>query len=126
MASTVRSFATYAALAALCTALFFFLHHVGNRIPLDLAKHRFAHAIELGHWDDGVAHGFKGYFTYCQIASSILADAAKKHGSLLSATQQRSYKSEADYCKGVEAAIAGSLSLAVSEAAGEFQSSAVS
>lgn len=105
--NALRAFATYAVVAVLSTALFFFLHHVGNRIPLDLAKHRFAHAFELGNWDDGVARGFKTYFTYCQIASSILADAAKKHGSLLSAAQQRSYKLEDDYCKGVEAVIAG-------------------
>lgn len=102
-----RRLPAYAAIAVLSTAFFFFLHHIGNQIPLDLAKLRFADALQAEHWDDGVVQGIRGDFTYCQIAATVLADAAKEHDSLLSAVQQRTYKLDNSYCKGAEAAIAG-------------------
>ena len=74
-----------AAVAALSTAFFFFLHHLANQIPFDLAKLRFADAVESAPWDDGVTQRFKSDFTYCQIAATILADAAKQHDLPLSA-----------------------------------------
>ena len=105
---TFRTLSIYAAVAAISTVFFFFLHHIGNQISLDLAKLRFVHAIESGPWDDGVAHRFRSDFTYCQIAAATLADAAKKKDDLLlSVVQQHHYKSENDYCKGVAVVITG-------------------
>ena len=57
------------------TALFFFLHYLGNRIPYELAMQRFA--IEFDRPDEGHALGFKTRFEYCEITLAVMAGARK-------------------------------------------------
>ena len=64
-----------AGVAILGTALFFFLHYLGNRIPYELAMQRFA--IESDRSDEGYALNFKNRFEYCRISSAVLAGARK-------------------------------------------------
>jgi len=73
-----RILAAYAAVAAFGTAFFFFLHHLGNQIPYDLAKQRFIAAEHRGssHVDPG--NIFNGPYVYCEISLPILRMAERR------------------------------------------------
>ena len=64
-----------AAVALLATALFFLLHHAGNRLPYDLAVERFNAVAESGRPDEGHAKGYKSMFEYCEVSSAMLGGA---------------------------------------------------
>ena len=67
--------ATYAAVALLATAFFFFLHDLGNRLPPDLAQQRFKAEFEAGRPDEGQARGYKTDYEYCEMSETVLAGA---------------------------------------------------
>ena len=69
------------AIALLATALFFFLHHIGNQLPYDLAVERFAEELASARPDEGHAKGYKSMFEYCQMSSAVLAGAAGARSS---------------------------------------------
>ena len=69
------------AIALLATALFFFLHHIGNQLPYDLAVERFAEELASARPDEGHAKGYKSMFEYCQMSSAVLAGAAGARNS---------------------------------------------
>ena len=64
-----------AAVALLATALFFLLHHVGNRLPYGLAVERFNAESESDRPDEGHAKGYKSMFEYCEVSSAMLGGA---------------------------------------------------
>ena len=104
----LRSVSTYAAIAIFGTTLFFFLHWLGNQIPYDLAKQRFATALSSEPPDEGYALGFKSRFTYCQLSLTVLAGAGETHGPLLDAIQLWSFPlMGTDYCDGLRAVVGG-------------------
>lgn len=65
----------YAAAALLGTALFIFLHHLGNRLSYDTAVRRFAAEFATDRPDEGITAGFKSPFEYCKFAGMVLAGA---------------------------------------------------
>lgn len=73
-----RTLVAYAAVAIFGTAFFFFLHHLGNQIPYELAKQRFAAAE---HPDSSHIHPgnvFIGPYVYCEISLPILQMAKRR------------------------------------------------
>lgn len=64
----------YAVAMIWATAAFFWLHHLANQIPFDLAQQRFVKAFE-SRPDEGHALGIKSEFEYCQVSSAVLASA---------------------------------------------------
>ena len=66
---------TYAAVALFATVSFFLLHHLGNRIPYELASQRFRTEVEAGRPDEGQARRYKTDYEYCQISEAVLAGA---------------------------------------------------
>ena len=68
---------TYAAVAIFGTAFFFFLHHLGNQIPYDLAKQRVAEELASKHRTRARFVFHKSRFEYCEISSSVMAGARK-------------------------------------------------
>ena len=75
----------YAAVAVLGTACFFFLHHLGNQIPYDLAKQRIAEEFASKRQVEGGVPHIAGTYEYCQISTSVMAGARKPddNGSLV-------------------------------------------
>ena len=71
---------TYAAVALFATVSFFFLHHLGNRIPYELALQRFRTEVEAGRPDEGQARRYKTDYEYCQISEAVLAGAQWARG----------------------------------------------
>ena len=72
----LRSFGVYALTATLTVLLFIALHLVGNRLPFELAVGRLADefaATPLQDW--GMRGGTTNWFTYCEISTSVVADA---------------------------------------------------
>ena len=72
--------APYAVVVLLATAFFFFLHHLGNRIPYDLAQQRFeAEYAEFaaGRRNEGVARGYTPGCEYCEMSESVMAGAER-------------------------------------------------
>ena len=69
--------AACAVVALLSTALFFFLHHLGNQLPYDLAVQRFKAELESDIRDEGNAKGYKGRYEYCELSGTVLGGARK-------------------------------------------------
>ena len=66
-----------AAVAALATAFFFLLHHVGNQLPYDLAAQRFKAELESDLRDEGNVKDYKGMYEYCELSGTVLGGARK-------------------------------------------------
>ena len=75
LAPVVRLVSSCAAVALLATALFFLLHHLGNRLPYDLAVERLNAESESDRPDEGHAKGYKPMFEYCEVSSAVLGGA---------------------------------------------------
>ncbi len=110
--SVFRFASIYAGAAILGTALFLFLHYLGNSIPYDLARQRFAAEFESNRPDEGHALGFKSRFEYCQISLAVMAGAKKSDGenSFVEAVGLKVFKSESpdpNYCGRLKAASSG-------------------
>ena len=71
--SPLASIAVYAAAALLGTALFIFLHYLGNRIHYRAAAQRFAAEIETDRPNESFAAGFNTPFEYCKLSTMVLA-----------------------------------------------------
>ena len=71
-------FAVYAAAALLGTALFIFLHHLGNQIHYRAAAQRFAAEFGTDRPDEGFAAGFKTPEEYCKMSVMVMAGAQPK------------------------------------------------
>ena len=110
-----KSILTYAALAVSATVLFFFLHHLGNQLPYDLAKQRMATAFQEGNLSeayDDVRRSLETprpvsalsgvtLFERCQISLMVLGGSQKANDtSLVSAVLLRSLmkRGEGGYC----------------------------
>ena len=108
----LRSAAIYAGVLILGTAFFFFLHYLGNQIPYELAKQRFAAEFEQNRPDEGHALGFKSRFEYCQLSSVVLTGANKLDGehALVEAILLKYARSEqpnTSFCDWLKAASSG-------------------
>ena len=104
----LRSLCLYAAAAIAATAFFFWLHHLGNGIPYELAQQRFAVATPTGGPDDDVR--FASDYEYCEIAAAILsgAMAESEHGELADAVLLRVLRRESgNWCSEIGAASSG-------------------
>ena len=106
----LRSLCLYAAAAIAATAFFFWLHHLGNGIPYELAQQRFAAGPLTGESDSEIR--IASEWEYCEIAAAVLAGARDKsgHGELVDAVllpvlQVESYYS--NYCAEARAASTG-------------------
>ena len=102
------------AIALLATALFFFLHHVGNQLPYDLAVERFAAELASAQPDEGHAKGYKSRFEYCEVSSAVLAGArgsATTSSALRGAVVLKELKlgdANRRHCMALKAAVGGS------------------
>lgn len=77
--------ALYAAIAVVGTVFFFFLHHLGNQIPFDLAKERFAeedaYITKMLNGDVRHVPGIqRGAALYCEISVLILVGGRRDEG----------------------------------------------
>lgn len=107
----------YTATLLLGTALFFFLHYLGNQIPYDLVQQRFAIEIEADpQFKGGVLSGRRDLGGDCQIALAVLAGAHRDaaHRPLVDAVLLKNFRREPperwelwDLCAAHLAAIAG-------------------
>ena len=75
-----RRLAIYASAALAGTALFIWLHHLGNQIPYELAQQRFAEAFEEVAQPGGAERYFQGKrplfaWEFCEISVAVLAGA---------------------------------------------------
>ena len=70
--SGFRAVSIYSAVSAIMTSVFFLFHYVGNQVPDDLAKQRFAEEFVS---NEGLTGGFARGFGYCQISTSVMAGA---------------------------------------------------
>ena len=101
-------------IALLATAFFFFLHHLGNQLPYDLAVERFRAELESERPDEGHAKGYKSRFEYCQMSSAVLAGAresATTSSAIRSAVVLKELKvgdANRRHCLGLKAAVNGS------------------
>ena len=75
---TSRIASSCAVVALLATTCFFFLHHVGNLLPYDLAAQRFKAELESNRLDEGNAKGYKGMYEYCELSGIVLAGARQE------------------------------------------------
>lgn len=64
-----------AAAAVLTTALFVYLHHLGNQIPYQLAQERIRTEAAADRTDDGYTENYKIRYEYCEISAAVLAGA---------------------------------------------------
>ena len=100
------------AIALLATALFFFLHHIGNQLPYDLAVERFAEELASDRPDEGHAKRYKSRYEYCEMSSAVLAGArgSATEAALRSAVVLKELKLDASrpYCLGLKVAVNGS------------------
>ena len=103
----------YAATAILGTALFFFLHYLGNQIPYELAQRRFAAEFEANPQFQGVPDGRQERFGNCEISLMILAGAHRDaaYHPLVDAVLMRSFNRDiaprGDACRELRAASVG-------------------
>ena len=104
---------TYAAIALLATVFFFFLHHLGNRIPYELAQQRFRAEIEADRPDAGQARGYKTNYEYCRMSEAVLAGAERAregravHDAVMLKTLRSMPAAGDDYCYELDAALNG-------------------
>lgn len=115
-APTVRLFVfalSCAAVALLATACFFFLHHVGNQLPHDLAVQRLAAELESNRPDKGVAEGYKTEYEHCEMSAAVLAGSAgasSGESALRNAVVLREFTRTPDtLCDQVAAAVGGAV-----------------
>lgn len=104
------SVSAYVAVTIFGTAFFFFLHHLGNRIPYDLAKQRIAEEFASKRQVEGDVLHLTGGFEYCEISSSVMAGARKTddNGSLVEgAIILKSFIRRTNPCEPLEAAASG-------------------
>ncbi len=73
--SPLAPVAVYTATALLGTALFIFLHHLGNQIYFRAAVQKFAAEIATDRPDEGFAAGFNTPFEDCKLSAMVLAGA---------------------------------------------------
>ena len=106
LADIARTLSLYTLASVLTTVFFFWLHHLGNGIPYELAQQRFvdappetipAHRLRL-----------KSPFEYCEMNSAVLAGAAgSESGAVGNAVMLRTLGSrslEKNYCPEVSVA----------------------
>lgn len=78
------SIVLYATITIVGTAFFFFLHYLGNQLPYDLAKQRFAEELAINNSDsDPTPFGGvrpKISYTHCQISLTVLGGADDSNG----------------------------------------------
>ena len=105
-----RSLCLYAVAAVAATAFFFWLHHLGNGIPYELAQQRFAAGPLTGGPDGDVF--FDAHFEYCEIASAVMVGARDKteYGPLVDAILPRNLAKRTEhsnYCPEAKAEARG-------------------
>ena len=109
-----RRLAIYAFVAAAGTALFIWLHHLGNQIPYELAQQRFAKAVAEVAQKDGAERYFQGQrpllaMEFCELSVGVLAGARPDAHSnpLLDAVLPRSFIRKFSHCSSLQSAIEG-------------------
>lgn len=105
-ASRPRTLSLYTLASVLATVFFFWLHHLGNGIPYELAQQRFVDAPP----ETVPAHqlGLKSPLEYCEMNAAVLAGATGgESGAVANAVMLRTLKSrssEKNYCPEVSKA----------------------
>ena len=97
-------------MAVVGTALFFFLHHLGNRIPYQLAEQRFAAAEHQGSSHIRPGNLYNGTYVYCEISLPILKMAERREAgenSFLDAVALKTLGREGAPCSRLKAALNG-------------------
>ena len=105
-----RSLCLYSAAAIAATAFFFWLHHLGNGIPYELAQQRFAAGPLTGESDSDIR--IASEYEYCEMAALVLTGARHKshYGEAVNAVLLSILKAESrytNYCAEVRAALTG-------------------
>lgn len=104
----VRALSMYAAVMVAGTTFFFFLHHVGNQLPYEVAKQRFATEFAAAQRDEGYVRGFKSSFEYCQASSTVMAGSQEGRSSpLADAVVLQTFRNVGDYCGPLRAVAGG-------------------
>ena len=100
-----RALLLYALASVLTTVFFFWLHHLGNGIPYELAQQRFADAPPP---EEMPAYQLGLKYEYCEMASAVLAGAAVREGgaaeNALMLKTLRSRSPQKNYCPEVSKA----------------------
>ena len=106
--------AVYTATLLLGTALFFFLHYLGNQIPYKLAQQRFADEFEADRQFIGIPSDRLELFSNCQISLAIIAGAYRDaaYRPLVDAVLMKNYAEQnigtyGYYCRELRVASAG-------------------
>ena len=102
--------ARYAAVAVVGTALFFFLHHLGNQIPYQLAEQRFVAAEHRDSSHVRPGNLYNGPYVYCEISLPILKMAERREAgenSFLDAVALKTLGREGAPCSKLKAALNG-------------------
>ena len=97
-------------MAVVGTALFFFLHHLGNHIPYQLAKQRLAAAEHQGSSHIRPGNLYNGTYVYCEISLPILKMAERRaagENSFLDAVALKTLGREGAPCSRLKAALNG-------------------
>ena len=97
-------------MAVVGTALFFFLHHLGNRIPYQLAEQRLAAAEHPDSSHIRPGNLYNGTYVYCEISLPILKMAERREAgenSFLDAVALKTLGREGAPCSRLKAALNG-------------------
>ena len=118
----LKTISLYAAAMLLGIILFFTLHYIGNNIPYDLAKQRFADEFDAHQTSGGAARYFNGErplfdWEFCQISLMVIGGARPDPSAnpLLDAIRLKAFSKEinpeGNYCAELQA-ISGGAELA--------------
>ena len=114
----LKTISIYAAAMVLGIILFFTLHYIGNGIPYDLAKQRFADEFAAHETADGAARYFNGErplfdYEFCQISLMVIGGARPDPSAnpLVDAIRLKTFRKEinpeGNYCAELQAASGG-------------------
>lgn len=104
------TFAQYFVVAIAGTALFFFLHHLGNQIPYQLVEQRLAAAEHRDSSHLRPGNLYNGSYVYCEISLPILKMAERRaagENSFLDAVALKTLGREGAPCSRLKAALNG-------------------
>ena len=114
----LKTISIYAAAMVLGIILFFTLHYIGNDLPYDLAKQRFADEFAVHQTGDGAARYFNGErplfdWEFCEISLMAITGARRDPSGnpLVNAIRLKTFRKEiyprGNYCAELQAASGG-------------------
>ena len=103
----LNSLSIYTAAMVAGTAFFFFLHHVGNQLPYEVAKQRLQAELDTTQRDAGYSHGFKITLEYCELSAAVMAGARGEGSPLRDALLVRALVHRHRHCGALREALGG-------------------